>query len=49
MTGRRVGALLVAAILVIVLAVWLSSRKVQIAENAAGTPVMKALKHNSTT
>ena len=44
MTGRRVGMLLIAAIVVIVLGVWLSSRKVQIAENAAGTPVMKALK-----
>ncbi|MEJ0035498.1 MAG: DUF4340 domain-containing protein [Gammaproteobacteria bacterium] len=44
MNARRVGMLLVAAILVIVLAVWLSSRKVRIAENAAGTPVMKALK-----
>lgn len=44
MTGRRVGTLLIAAIVVIALALWLSSRKVQIADSAAGTPVMKALK-----
>ncbi len=43
-SGRRVVTLLVAAIVVIVLGVWLSSRKVQIADNAAGTPVLKALK-----
>ena len=43
-TGRRVVMLLVAAIVVIVLGIWLSSRKVQIADTAAGTPVMKALK-----
>jgi hypothetical protein len=44
MTARRVGLLLVAAIVVIVLGVWLSSRKVRIEDNAAGTPVLKALK-----
>ena len=43
-TGRRVGMLLGAAIVIIVLGVWMSSRKVQIADTAAGTPVMKALK-----
>ena len=44
MTGRRVGMLLGAALVIILLAIWVSSRKVQIADTAAGTPVMKALK-----
>ena len=44
MTGRRVGILLGAAVVVVLLAVWLSSRKVQIDDSAIGTPVMKALK-----
>jgi hypothetical protein len=44
MTGRRVGILLAAAVIVIVLAVWVSSRKVQIDDAAIGAPVMKALK-----
>jgi hypothetical protein len=44
MNGRRVGMLLGAALVIILLAVWVSSRKVQIADNAAGTPVLKALK-----
>lgn len=44
MTGRRVGILLAAAIVVVVLAVWLSSRKVRIDDAAIGAPVMKALK-----
>jgi hypothetical protein len=44
MTGRRVGILLVAAVVVVALGLWLSSRKVQIADTAAGTPVMGALK-----
>src|SRR3954468_7901847 len=44
MNGRRVGMLLGAALVIIVLALWVSSRKVQIADNAAGSPVMKALK-----
>jgi hypothetical protein len=43
-SGRRVLGLLIAAILVIALGLWLSSRKVQIADSAAGAPVMKALK-----
>jgi len=44
MTGRRVGMLLGAALVIILLAIWVSSRKVQIADNAAGMPVLKALK-----
>ena len=44
MNGRRVGMLLGAALVIILLALWVSSRKVQIADNAAGTPVLKALK-----
>jgi hypothetical protein len=36
--------LLGAALVIILLAIWVSSRKVQIADTAAGTPVMKALK-----
>ncbi len=36
--------LLGAALVIILLAIWVSSRKVQIADNAAGTPVLKALK-----
>lgn len=44
MNGRRVGMLLGAALVIILLAIWVSSRKVQIADTAAGTPVMKALK-----
>jgi hypothetical protein len=44
MNGRRVGMLLGAALVIILLALWVSSRKVQIADNAAGSPVMKALK-----
>jgi hypothetical protein len=44
MNGRRVAMLLGAALVIILLAIWVSSRKVQIADNAAGTPVLKALK-----
>lgn len=44
MTGRRVGMLLGAALIIILLAIWVSSRKVEIADNAVGTPVLKALK-----
>ena len=44
MSGRRVGALLVAALLIIALGLWNASRKVQIADSGAGTPVLKALK-----
>jgi hypothetical protein len=44
MTGRRVGALLVAALIVIVLGLWSASRKVEITEAGAGVPVLKALK-----
>jgi len=44
MSGRRVGALLVAALVIIALGLWSASRKVQIADSGAGTPVLKALK-----
>jgi hypothetical protein len=44
MTGRRVGALLVAAILVIALGMWMSSRKVEHAQEGAGAPILKSLK-----
>jgi hypothetical protein len=43
-TGRRVLALLIAAVVIILLGVWLSSRKVENADTAAGKPVMNALK-----
>lgn len=44
MTGRRVGALLVAALVVIALGLWLSSRKIQDTQSGAGAPVIKGLK-----
>ena len=44
MTGRRVGALLVAALVIIALGLWSASRKVQNMETGAGAPVLKALK-----
>ncbi len=44
MTGRRVGMLLGAALVIVLLAIWVSSRKVEIADSAVGTPVLKALK-----
>lgn len=44
MTGRRVGALLVAAVLVIALGLWLSSRKIEDAQSGAGSPVITGLK-----
>ena len=44
MNGRRGGMLLGAALVIILLALWVSSRKVQIADNEVGSPVMKALK-----
>jgi hypothetical protein len=44
MTGRRVGALIVAALVVILLGLWLSSRKNANPESIAGQPVMKTLK-----
>jgi hypothetical protein len=43
MTGRRVGALLVAALLVIGLGMWLSSRKITDTQSGAGSPVIKGL------
>lgn len=43
MTGRRVGALLVAALVVIALGLWLSSRKIEDAQTGAGAPVVKGL------
>jgi hypothetical protein len=44
MTGRRVGALIVAALVVILLGLWLSSRKNANPETVAGQPVLKTLK-----
>jgi hypothetical protein len=43
MTGRRVGALLVAALVVIALGMWLSSRKISDTQSGAGSPVIKGL------
>jgi len=43
MTGRRVGLLIVAAIVVILLGLWLSSRKNANPETLAGQPVLKTL------
>lgn len=44
MSGRRVGALLVAALLIIALGLWSASRKVEIADSGAGAAVLKPLK-----
>ena len=44
MTGRRVGALLIAALIIIALGLWSASRKVQNVETGVGAPVLKALK-----
>jgi hypothetical protein len=44
MTGRRVGVLLVVAVVVVVLGMWLSSRKVDPHEGAAGKAVLGSLK-----
>ena len=44
MTGRRVGALLVAALVVIALGLWVSSRKIADTQSGAGAPVIKGLK-----
>jgi hypothetical protein len=44
MTGRRVGALLAAAVVVIALGLWASSRKIQDAQTGAGAPVITGLK-----
>jgi hypothetical protein len=44
MTGRRVGALLAAALVVIGLGMWLSSRKITDTQSGGGSPVIAALK-----
>jgi hypothetical protein len=44
MTGRRVGALLVAALVVIALGLWASSRKIEDSHSGAGAPVINGLK-----
>ncbi|MEJ1966999.1 MAG: DUF4340 domain-containing protein [Gammaproteobacteria bacterium] len=44
MSGRRVGALLVAALVIIALGLWSASRKVEIADSGAGAAVLKPLK-----
>lgn len=44
MTPRRVATLLVAAIVVIALGMWLSSRRIADSESGAGAPVIKGLK-----
>jgi hypothetical protein len=44
MTGRRVGALLVAALVIIALGMWVSSRRITDTESGAGAPVIKGLK-----
>ena len=44
MTGRRVGALIVAALVVILLGLWLSSRRNANPVSEAGQPVLKTLK-----
>ena len=44
MTGRRVGALLVAALVIIALGLWSASRKVENVDTGAGATVLKALK-----
>lgn len=44
MTGRRVGTLLVAAVVVVALGLWVSSRKGTPADAGIGQPVLKTLK-----
>jgi hypothetical protein len=43
-SGRRVLGLLIAAVVIIVVGVWLSSRKVRIDDSVAGMPVLNGLK-----